>query len=373
MKKILLFALALQFTACLSMGSKNTGIVPLDTAIQNAGKEISDTLAVNTKVVVLNFSSPSDQFSDYVIEELSLSLVKSKKLVIVDRKNLDLIREEINFQLSEEVDDESAQEIGKLLGAESIVSGSLLAMGDFYRFRVKTINVTSAAIEVSSSVSVENDGQVQFLLASGNAAPKAASAPSGTPQAAGQPQAVPVSPETQDNPPDPVPAVDPNKVYKVGDLGPAGGYIFYDKGRASDGWRYLEAGPVETEKILEWSVRETRVDNTQASIGSGRRNTQLIVEKFAQVSGEWDRAAQYCADLDFNGFDDWFLPSIDELNQMYGNLKRKNLGDFKERWYWSSTQSSSFSSRSLDQDFTAGALGTGSKGTKSYVRPIRTF
>ena len=34
-----------------------------------------------------------------------------------------------------------------------------------------------------------------------------------------------------------------NKDYKIGDVGPAGGYIFFDKGYYSDGWRYLEAAP----------------------------------------------------------------------------------------------------------------------------------
>ena len=30
-------------------------------------------------------------------------------------------------------------------------------------------------------------------------------------------------------------------MYKIRDRGPAGGYVFYDKGNASDGWQYLEA------------------------------------------------------------------------------------------------------------------------------------
>jgi TolB-like protein len=364
MRNLLLLATILQLSACASTGNKNTGIVSLDRAIQNAGQEITDTLASNTKVVMLNFSSPSDQFSDYVIEELSLALVKSKKLVIVDRKNLDLIREEMNFQMSGEVDDESAQEIGKLLGAESIISGSLLNMGDFYRFRVKTINVSSAAIEVSFSISVENDNQTQFLLAGGGSAPRVLSVSAGNAQAP-QPQIVPAQLETQAAPP--APAADPGMVYTVGDIGPAGGYIFYDKGRFSNGWRYLEAGPPETEKNLEWSGRHTSVDDTQSTIGSGRRNTQLIVEKFAQVAGEWDRAAQYCAELDVNGFNDWFLPSIDELNQMYGNLKRKNLGNFKEEWYWSSTVQ-------WTQGFTDGELYNGAPpNQKRHVRPVRAF
>ena len=37
--------------------------------------------------------------------------------------------------------------------------------------------------------------------------------------------------------------------YSIGDIGPAGGYIFYDKGYYSDGWRYLEAAPADLRVI----------------------------------------------------------------------------------------------------------------------------
>jgi hypothetical protein len=43
--------------------------------------------------------------------------VGSKKLVVVDRANLDRIREEQRCQLSGEVSDESGKAIGQLLGA----------------------------------------------------------------------------------------------------------------------------------------------------------------------------------------------------------------------------------------------------------------
>ena len=378
-KFILLLSVIVFICACVSSTPEVSNTVDLDTAIQISSKEISDALASGTKVALLNFSSSSDMLSDYVLEEMSISLVKGRKLVVVDRKEIDLIRREMNFQMSGEVSEESAQEIGRLLGAQSIVSGSLISIGESYRFRTKLIDVNSAAIQTSSSISVRDEPQIQYMLAQGpavaspapQAAARAPSAPS--PAVQGGVVAIPAQAVSEPLPPA-APAENDLKAYKIGDTGPAGGLIFYDKGNNSGGWRYLEAAPVEAEFQAAWSAVGsfgTSVENTQEGIGSGKRNTQLIVEMFRKTTGEWDTAAQQADELVFNGFDDWFLPSKAELDQMYGNLKRKNLGDFKDEYYWSSTDDST------SQNFKDGGRithwwGNGhGKRSKDYVRPIR--
>jgi TolB-like protein len=127
------------------------------------------------------------------------------------------------------------------------------------------------------------------------------------------------------------------KTYKIGDIGPAGGIVFYDKGVFSGGWRYLEAAPVETEFTAPWSAHEEYVQSISTAVGSGKRNTELIVERLRQL-GEDGSAAQVCVSLNFDGYKDWFLPSKDELDLMYKNLKRKRLGGFSNINYWSSSQ-----------------------------------
>ncbi|MDR1250484.1 MAG: hypothetical protein LBK63_14445 [Treponema sp.] len=126
---------------------------------------------------------------------------------------------------------------------------------------------------------------------------------------------------------------------KVGDRGPAGGWIFYDKGVVSDGWRYLEAAPAETEFTAQWSEHKLfDVSGTDTTTGTGKRNTEIIVD-FLRRIGENGRAAQLCDELIVGDeFDDWFLPSQDELDLMYQNLKAKGLGGFTDNWYWSSSQ-----------------------------------
>jgi len=369
MKKLWLLAFC-GICACATTVSisDTSNVVDLDTAIQASSKEINDSLTPGTKVALLNFNSSSDVLSDYVLEEMSISLVRDRKLIVVDRKEIDLIRGEMNFQMSGDVSDESAQQIGMMLGAQSIISGSLVSMGDTYRFRTKVINVNSAAIQTSSSISVKDDLQIQYMLSQGKASSSAAQSNAiAVPAQAASSElgsAAPTSPTL--------------RTYNIGETGPAGGLIFYDKGNNSGGWRYLEAAPEEAEFQARWSESSFWVGDDvnflRVEIGYGRRNTEIIVNKFREVTGNWNTAAQKCYDLVFNGFNDWFFPSQSELDQMFGNLKRRNLGDLKNEKYWCSYQYNYYGwgdRNAVYQDFNNGQVAYTQKNIALYVRPIR--
>ena len=131
--------------------------------------------------------------------------------------------------------------------------------------------------------------------------------------------------------------------YRIGDTGPAGGIIFYDKGIFSNGWRYLEAAPAYYEFQAQWGLWDIYLKNeeilkgkTSNDIGRGKTNTEYLVSIIKEYD-ELDRAADLCTILEINRYNDWFLPSSDELNIMYTNLKQKNLGNFQDHIYWSSS------------------------------------
>jgi len=168
--------------------------------------------------------------------------------------------------------------------------------------------------------------------------------------------------------------------YRIGNTGPAGGLIFYDKGSNIGGWRYLEAAPDAEEFTAIWSAHNTIVEKTRTTIGSGKQNTQLILEKLNKTEGESDTAVQKIAEMEIKGFDDWFLPSRDELNLMFENLRCKNIGNFKNDWYWSSTEAMDNNDtlgRASIQNFKNGQIaGRGTvlepnKTNKYYVRAVR--
>ena len=70
--------------------------------------------------------------------------------------------------------------------------------------------------------------------------------------------------------------------------------------------------------------------------GAGEINTKTILKAY----GRGRYAARYADAMVFNGFDDWFLPSKDELNVMYSVLSTAypRIGDYARSFYWSSSE-----------------------------------
>ena len=78
--------------------------------------------------------------------------------------------------------------------------------------------------------------------------------------------------------------------------------------------------------------------------------------------------------IEVNGviYDDWFLPSKDEMNLMYINMYRNGLGAFKNyKKHWSSSEGSNNSAWA--QYFGSGNQDNYNRGSDYYVRPIRAF
>ena len=159
--------------------------------------------------------------------------------------------------------------------------------------------------------------------------------------------------------------------YALCDIGPAGGYIFYDKGTYSDGWRYLEAAPVSTEwNDKQWGSYGTLIGGTETGIGTGQSNTTKIVT-WLNSHSETDRAAQLCDALVYGGYSDWFLPSKEEQKLMYTNLDECGVGSFADDRYWSSSERDA--EYAWGKFFDIGYTTMASKSCADRVRAVRAF
>jgi len=237
----------------------------------------------------------------------------SPKVILVDRSVVDRVLKEHSFQLSDWSSDSKTAELSRALNANWLVRGTLEKFGSNILVSAQLYDINSFQfVSGADTRFTDIDAAYEAMDVLVN---KLVNAMSGT--------TVSVS-NTSGN-------------YKIGGTGPAGGIIFYDQGAVINGWRYLEAAPAVAEFEEKWGAFRKNVTGTKKDIGTGKDNTKNIA-RFLNSIGEKDKAAQRCIALNINGYNDWFLPSRDELNLMYVNLHKKGLGGFQNEAYWSSSQ-----------------------------------
>jgi hypothetical protein len=136
----------------------------LEQALGQSAEEIRAAIPENSKTAVLSIATPSPALDDYILAELEALLVNSRSLDMVDRRELDLIRQEELYQMSGEVSEETARRIGAKIGAQFIISGSLVPVGNVFRLRIKILEVETARIPGIVTLSITADKTIRDLL-----------------------------------------------------------------------------------------------------------------------------------------------------------------------------------------------------------------
>ncbi len=144
----------------------------------------------------------------------------------------------------------------------------------------------------------------------------------------------------------------------------AGGIVFYVDSTGSHG---LVAAPTDQSgAIVWWNGSYLNTKATGTAVGTGQTNTASIINY--QGSGSY--AATLCSQS-FNGYNDWFLPSKDELQLMYNNLHAKGLGSFTGGFYYSSSEFDVYQAWTLDFMYNS-SFGY-YKNNQARVRAVRKF
>jgi len=167
--------------------------------------------------------------------------------------------------------------------------------------------------------------------------------------------------------------------YVIGDTGPAGGKIFITPSTSGNTTgKYFEVAPIAGEVTRTWATdtdpgvglgnaATTVVGADGTDIGTGQQNTADIVAQAGNVAAT--SAAVYCDQYSYGGFSDWFLPSKDELNELY--VQRNVVGGLTVSYY--STSSEYSNDAFWFQSFIDGNPNTPYKNNAYYIRPVRSF
>jgi TolB-like protein len=110
-----------------------------------------------TKIAVLDFQLQGEGFetkdmSKIVAEWLITALVKEGRFEVIERRLLRKVLEEQKLVMSGVVNEESATQLGKLLGVKVIISGSVMRFQNIMEVNARIIDVESASIITAESV-----------------------------------------------------------------------------------------------------------------------------------------------------------------------------------------------------------------------------
>jgi hypothetical protein len=145
----------------------------LDNAIRDVADYFNGRLSDKARIAVLNIQSDYPTLSDYIINGLTAHIVNDDKFIAVERRDMSQLQNELVFQSSGVVSDNTAQSIGQLLGAEVIIRGSFTQLGGLFQLQVQALAVETAAIQGMQNISIHTDSTLSALLNSnGKTRPK---------------------------------------------------------------------------------------------------------------------------------------------------------------------------------------------------------
>jgi tetratricopeptide (TPR) repeat protein len=155
-----IYALAL-LAACATTGGT---ALSLQDAIEQSAEKIVSELPAGSRVAIVAFESESDNLSNYIMEELTGALF-DRGIEVADRRNLPYVFQELNFQMSGMVSDETAVSVGKQIGANMVITGQLINLNGMYRYRTTAIRMEQATHASVTRINVRSNAETRRMIA----------------------------------------------------------------------------------------------------------------------------------------------------------------------------------------------------------------
>jgi len=131
-------------------GSRRSTATGVEGALSRAAGDTLKNVPAKSKIAIVYITAQDKSQTEYIAGELEFIWVNAG-YVIIDRSQLDRIRREQNFQMSGEVDDNTAVSIGKIIGANIIVTGRVDGEGNLRRLRLRALDTQTAQVVGVSS------------------------------------------------------------------------------------------------------------------------------------------------------------------------------------------------------------------------------
>lgn len=172
MKYFLPVLIMFSLTGCLSFKSSPQSIKSVkgfDTQMKSLTKQMVRSLSNEnkSKIAIMEFPDLNDNVSElsrFIPEELTTRLFMTKRFDVVERSLLNKVLQEQNLGMSGLIDASSAAKIGKMLGVDAIVTGTITDLGNMYRLNARIIATETASVFAVSSVSIEKEAYLVAMM-----------------------------------------------------------------------------------------------------------------------------------------------------------------------------------------------------------------
>lgn len=154
LKRVILLVLSITLFFVINLSAK-------ENPYSKMAKELSEasTFLKQPKVAIIPFSYMDKRKSDggmIVAERLTTRIVKIGKLQVVERHLLEKVLQELHFEMTDIVDVKATKQVGKILGVDAIISGSLIDIkSDRVEVNARVIKTETAEIITTSSVEIK--------------------------------------------------------------------------------------------------------------------------------------------------------------------------------------------------------------------------
>jgi len=169
---ILLLAFSVALGACQSQApviEANYQAQSLDVQLNNLTNQMVRSLSQErkSKIAIMEFPDLHgniSEFGKFIPEELTTRLFMTRKFEVLERQLLNKVLEEQNLGMSGLIDASSAARIGKVLGVDAIVTGTITDMGNMIRINARMIATETAGVFAVASVSIEKEPHIAAMM-----------------------------------------------------------------------------------------------------------------------------------------------------------------------------------------------------------------
>ncbi len=167
MKKVIYFVLITMFMQVnLAVAASN-----LEEGVKQLAEQISKNMQEkqSKKIAIIDFSDLNGNVTalgQFMAEELTtqLFMIAPGKFEVVERRQLLKLVEELSLGQMGLIEEKSLKEMGRVLGVDAIVTGSMTDLGNTVKINSRMIAVESAKVVAVAAAEIQKTGVIADLL-----------------------------------------------------------------------------------------------------------------------------------------------------------------------------------------------------------------